>query len=1057
MVFSKILRAGEGKTLRRLKGIADAVNDLEDEIKKLTDAELRQETDTFKARLAGGEEVDDLWIEAFAVAREAAWRTLGQRHFDVQVMGGAALHLGNIAEMKTGEGKTLTCVLPAYLNALGGKGVHVVTVNDYLAQRDSETMGRVHRFLGLEVGVILANENPQHRREQYARDITYGTNNEFGFDYLRDNMAWSNEELVQRGHHFAVVDEVDSILIDEARTPLIISGPADMATKWYQEFARIVPRLVRDVDYEVDEKKRTVGVSESGVEKVEDQLGIENLYEAVNTPLVGYLNNALKAQTLYKKDKDYVVSDGEVLIVDEFTGRILAGRRYNEGMHQSIEAKEGVAIKDENQTLATITLQNYFRLYKKLSGMTGTATTEAAEFDQTYKLGVVQIPTNRPMCRADDPDVVFKTESAKYDAVVEDIAEKVEKGQPVLVGTVSVEKSELLSGLLRKRGITHEVLNAKQHEREATIVAEAGRKGAVTVATNMAGRGTDIMLGGNPEFLAERELRGRGLSPVDTPEDYEAAWPAALEKAKAAVRAEHEEVVESGGLYVLGTERHESRRIDNQLRGRSGRQGDPGLSRFYLSLGDDLMRLFNAGAVESIMTRLNIPEDVPIESKMVSRAIRSAQTQVEAQNFEIRKNVLKYDEVLNRQRTVIYDERRKVLNGEDLHEQVRSMVDETVESYVYAECGEGYPEDWDLPKLWTALKTLYPVGIPIEAVEAEREGLTAEYLVDELKTDAQAAYDKRERGLGISPTDEPVMRELERRVLMSVMDRKWREHLYEMDYLQEGIGLRAMGQRDPLVEYQREGFDMFSAMMDAIKEESVGFLFNVEVQVEEQQAPELGDLIASGPGEVQGEVMTEHLLDEPGDGKSSAAAAPAVDLAKSAEAAPAADPSEPAQAADPELSASAVEVALGLEAGGLPQPPAEPAADATDAHPAASPAAQASPVAATPAVDAPVSPGPLADVGGAEVATPAGPQPVETPASSPQTRAVLPDVFGRPGRPSTLSYSAPDEQGAAAKSGPPIVDPMTGQVTSDGPSRNAPCPCGSGRKYKRCHGAPGAS
>ncbi len=1008
MVFSKILRAGEGKTLRRLKGIADAVNDLEDEIKKLTDAELRQETDTFKARLAGGEEVDDLWIEAFAVAREAAWRTLGQRHFDVQVMGGAALHLGNIAEMKTGEGKTLTCVLPAYLNALGGKGVHVVTVNDYLAQRDSETMGRVHRFLGLEVGVILANENPQHRREQYARDITYGTNNEFGFDYLRDNMAWSNEELVQRGHHFAVVDEVDSILIDEARTPLIISGPADMATKWYQEFARIVPRLVRDVDYEVDEKKRTVGVSESGVEKVEDQLGIENLYEAVNTPLVGYLNNALKAQTLYKKDKDYVVSDGEVLIVDEFTGRILAGRRYNEGMHQSIEAKEGVAIKDENQTLATITLQNYFRLYKKLSGMTGTATTEAAEFDQTYKLGVVQIPTNRPMCREDDPDVVFKTESAKYDAVVEDIAEKVGKGQPVLVGTVSVEKSELLSGLLRKRGITHEVLNAKQHEREATIVAEAGRKGAVTVATNMAGRGTDIMLGGNPEFLAERELRGRGLSPVDTPEDYEAAWPAALEKAKAAVRAEHEEVVESGGLYVLGTERHESRRIDNQLRGRSGRQGDPGLSRFYLSLGDDLMRLFNAGAVESIMTRLNIPEDVPIESKMVSRAIRSAQTQVEAQNFEIRKNVLKYDEVLNRQRTVIYDERRKVLNGEDLHEQVRAMVDETVASYVFAECGEGYPEDWDLPKLWTALKTLYPVGIPLEAVESEREGLTAEYLVDELKTDAQAAYDKREGGLGISPTDEPVMRELERRVLMSVMDRKWREHLYEMDYLQEGIGLRAMGQRDPLVEYQREGFDMFSAMMDAIKEESVGFLFNVEVQVEEQQAPELGDLIASGPGEVQGEVMSEHLLAEPGEVESSDPAAPAVDLAKPADAAPAANPSERDQAADPELSASAVEVALGLEAGGLPLPPTAP-------------------------------------------------QPVEGPASPSQTRAVLPEIFGRQGRPSTLSYSAPDEQGAAAKSGPPVVDPLTGQVTSDGPSRNAACPCGSGRKYKRCHGAPGGA
>src|SRR4051812_27986704 len=866
MVLSRILRAGEGKTLRRLSAIADAVNDYEDEIQALSDAELRAKTDEFKKRLADGETVDDLLVEAFAVAREGAWRTLGQRPFDVQVMGGAALHLGNIAEMKTGEGKTLTCVLPAYLNALEGKGVHVVTVNDYLARRDAETMGRVHRFLGLSVGVILANESPEQRRPQYAADITYGTNNEFGFDYLRDNMAWSNAELVQRGHHYAIVDEVDSILIDEARTPLIISGPADMAAKWYLEFARIVPKLIREVDYEVDEKKRTVGILESGVEKVEDQLGIENLYEAVNTPLVGYLNNALKAKELYKKDKDYVVQDGEVLIVDEFTGRILAGRRYNEGMHQSIEAKESVAIKDENQTLATITLQNYFRLYEKLSGMTGTAATEAAEFDQTYKLGVVPIPTNQPMVREDEPDVVFKTETAKYDAVVEDIAEKVEKGQPVLVGTVSVEKSEYLSQLLRKRGIKHEVLNAKQHEREAHIIAEAGRKGAVTVATNMAGRGTDIMLGGNPEFLAEQQLRSRGLSPVETPEEYEAAWPAALEAAKSAVKSEHEEVVGAGGLYVLGTERHESRRIDNQLRGRSGRQGDPGLSRFYLSLGDDLMRLFNAGAVESIMNRLNIPEDVPIESKMVSRAIRSAQTQVEQQNFEIRKNVLKYDEVLNRQRTVIYDERRKVLEGADLHEQIRNMLDDVVEGYVLAETAEGYPEEWDLDRLWTALKTLYPVGIPLSEVDEDRSVLSAEFLLEELKADAQAAYDRREASLGTGPEGEPVMRELERRVLLSVMDRKWREHLYEMDYLQEGIGLRAMGQRDPLVEYQREGFDMFAAMMEAIKEESVGFLFNVDVQIEEAPpAPvlDMNALVATGPGENPGEVVAEPLAFQP--------------------------------------------------------------------------------------------------------------------------------------------------------------------------------------------------
>ncbi|MDP9496900.1 MAG: preprotein translocase subunit SecA, partial [Actinomycetota bacterium] len=858
MVLSKLLRAGEGKILRRLRSIADAVNDLEDEIARLSDAELRAETDVFKKRLADGETVDDLLVEAFAVAREAAKRTLGQRHFDVQVMGGAALHLGNIAEMRTGEGKTLTCVLPAYLNALEGKGVHVVTVNDYLARRDAEWMGRVHRFLGLEVGVILANERPDQRRPMYACDITYGTNNEFGFDYLRDNMAWGAEELVQRGHHYAVVDEVDSILIDEARTPLIISGPADQATKWYSEFARIAPKLVRDVDYEVDEKKRTVGVLESGVEKVEDQLGIDNLYEAVNTPLVGYLQNAIKAKELYRRDKEYVVAGDEVLIVDEFTGRILAGRRYNEGMHQALEAKERVPIKDENQTLATITLQNYFRLYGKLSGMTGTASTEAAEFSQTYKLGVVPIPTNRDPQRLDEADVVYKTEAAKFDAVVDDIADKVEHGQPVLVGTVSVEKSEYLSQLLRKRGIAHEVLNAKQHEREAAIVAQAGRKGAVTVATNMAGRGTDIVLGGNAEFIAAAELRARGLSPVDTPEQYEAAWTEALERAQEAVRTEHEEVVAAGGLYVLGTERHESRRIDNQLRGRSGRQGDPGLSKFYLSLGDDLMRLFNATAVEAIMTRLNIPDDVPIESKMVTRAIRSAQTQVEQQNFEIRKNVLKYDEVLNRQRTVIYEERRKVLEGADLHEQIRNMLDDVVEGYVLAATAEGYPEEWDLEQLWTALRTLYPIGIPLKEVDADRSVLSAEYLVAELQADAQEAYDRRETSLGTAPSGEPVMRELERRVLLSVMDRKWREHLYEMDYLQEGIGLRAMGQRDPLVEYQREGFDLFNGMMEAIKEEAVGFLFNVEVQIEQPPPPpvlDLGALVAMGPGENPGEVL----------------------------------------------------------------------------------------------------------------------------------------------------------------------------------------------------------
>ncbi|HUR14733.1 MAG TPA: preprotein translocase subunit SecA [Mycobacteriales bacterium] len=1048
-MLSKILRAGEGKTLRRLSAIAGAVNDLEDEIKRLSDAELRGETDVFKKRLADGEEVDDILVEAFAVAREAASRTLGQRPFDVQVMGGAALHLGNIAEMRTGEGKTLTCVLPAYLNALEGKGVHVVTVNDYLVKVGAENMGRVHRFLGLTVGTIYANESPSERRPAYQADITYGTNNEFGFDYLRDNMAWSLEELVQRGHHYAIVDEVDSILIDEARTPLIISGPADLAAKWYLEFARIVPRLVRDVDYEVDEKKRTVAILESGVEKVEDQIGIDNLYEAVNTPLVGYLNNALKAHTLYKKDKDYVVQNGEVLIVDEFTGRILAGRRYNEGMHQSIEAKERVEIKNENQTLATITLQNYFRLYDKLAGMTGTASTEAAEFDQTYKLGVVPIPTNRPMVRADEADVVFKTEDAKYVAVVEDIAERHEAGQPVLVGTVSVEKSELLSSLLHKRGVPHEVLNAKQHEREAAIVAQAGRSGAVTVATNMAGRGTDIMLGGNPEFLAERELRARGLSPIDTPEDYEAAWAPALEKAKQAVAAEHEQVVAVGGLYVLGTERHESRRIDNQLRGRSGRQGDPGLSRFYLSLGDDLMRLFNAGAVEAIMTRLNIPEDIPIESKMVSRAIRSAQTQVEAQNFEIRKNVLKYDEVLNRQRTVIYDERRKVLAGADLHEQIRSMLDEVVESYVYAECGEGYPEDWDLEKLWTALKTLYPVGIPLEAVEAEREGLSAEYLAEELRADAQQAYDRREANLGMGPKGEAVMRELERRVLLSVLDRKWREHLYEMDYLQEGIGLRAMGQRDPLVEYQREGFDMFAAMMDAIKEESVGFLFNVEVQVEEQPPPQ-GDLVATGPGEVAGEIVEEHLLPgaEPTPAREVPAAPSVPEPPVFAEAPPAffarpAEQQRPEHPAEPELAAEP-EPPADPKPPVEPEPPAEPTQPVLDEAPAAMPESVAVVDAPAPPVPAPAAPAEPA------AAAPAGPAAPAAPAAS--GGAVIPEGFGRPERPAQLQYSAPNAEGGVTTSG--SVDPLTGQVSSGGPSRNAPCPCGSGRKYKRCHGDP---
>ncbi|GIH74516.1 preprotein translocase subunit SecA [Planobispora longispora] len=838
--LDKILRAGEGKLLRKLKRIADQVNSIEDDFTSLTDAELRALTDEYKQRYADGESLDDLLPEAFATVREAARRVLGMRHFDVQIMGGANLHMGNISEMRTGEGKTLTCTLPSYLNAIAGKGVHVITTNDYLAKRDAEEMGRVHRFLGLKVGVILANMAPDDRRKQYNADITYGTNNEFGFDYLRDNMAQSLEECVQRGHNYAIVDEVDSILIDEARTPLIISGPGEQSGKWYAEFAKIVPRLRRGTegkdgeestgDYVVDEKKRTVGILESGVEKVEDWLGIDNLYKPEHTHLVGFLNNALKAKELYKKDKDYIVVDGEVLIVDEFTGRVLHGRRYNEGMHQAIEAKEGVKIKDENQTLATITLQNYFRLYEKLAGMTGTAATEANEFHQTYKLGVVPIPTNKPMIRMDQADVVYKTEDAKFMAVVDDISERYEKGQPVLVGTTSVEKSERLSKELKRRGVKHEVLNAKNHAREAAIIAEAGRKHAVTVATNMAGRGTDIKLGGSTEFRADVELRNRGLDPVETPDEYEKAWPEALEKAKDAVQNEHEEVVRIGGLYVLGTERHESRRIDNQLRGRSGRQGDPGESRFYLSLEDDLMRLFNSARVEMIMTRLNIPDDVPIESGMVSKAIASAQHQVEQQHFETRKNVLKYDEVMNRQRKVIYAERQRVLEGADLHEQVRGFIGDVVDDYVNGATAEGFSEEWDLDKLWKALGQLYPISLDIEDVVGKaggREELSADSLKEAVKADALAAYDRREEELGPEAT-----RELERRVILAVLDRKWREHLYEMDYLQEGIGMRAYAQKDPLIEYQREGFDMFAQMLDGIKEESVGYLFNLEVEVQ---------------------------------------------------------------------------------------------------------------------------------------------------------------------------------------------------------------------------------
>lgn len=942
-IIDKLLRIGEGKILRQLETIAKAVNAIEDDFVTMTDAELQGMTQEFKARLEKGETLDDLMPEAFAVVREASKRVIGQRHYDVQVMGGAALHLGNIAEMKTGEGKTLVSTLPAYLNALSGDGVHVVTVNDYLAKYHAEWMGRIHHFLGLTTGVILPSMRPDERRVAYAADITYGTNNELGFDYLRDNMADDIADCVQRGHNFAIVDEVDSILIDEARTPLIISGPTQDEVKWYAEFATIAKSLVKEVDYEVDEKKRTISVLEPGITKVEDHLGIENLYESANTPLISFLNNSIKAKELFRNDKEYVVMDGEVLIVDEHTGRMLAGRRYNDGLHQAIEAKEGVTVREEYQTLATVTLQNYFRLYEKLSGMTGTAMTEASEFDKIYKLGVVPIPTNKPMTRLDQGDLVYRTEEAKYDAVVEDIAERNAKGQPILVGTVSVEKSELLSGLLKKKGVPHTVLNAKVHADEAKIVAMAGHKGAVTVATNMAGRGTDIMLGGSVEFLADQELRKLGLEPTgETAEAYEAAWAETLERVKTTVAHEHDEVKALGGLYVVGTERHESRRIDNQLRGRSGRQGDPGESRFYLSLQDELMRLFKSDWVDRVLQVLKVPDDVPIENKRVTGAIASAQAQVESQNFESRKNVLKYDDVMNRQREVIYGERRGVLEGADLESQIRTFIDDTITGYVTGYT-EGYAEDWDLEGLFAALHQIYPSELTAESVEKAAGGraqMSREALIADLKKDIQAAYDRREAEMG-----EEVMRELERRVILSVLDRKWREHLYEMDYLREGIYLRAYSQRDPLVEYQREGFDMFAAMMDGIKEESVGFLFNLQVEVEQDDADAEGTFTES-------------------DRVGQQAAAPALD-------------------------------------------PATPQIDFAQA------------------------------------------QAHGEHRHAPQIRA---KGLERKAKPQNLNYSAPSEDGAVAVTAAPVDDdPFAGT------GRNADCPCGSGKKYKKCHGAPGGA
>ncbi|HEX9122764.1 MAG TPA: preprotein translocase subunit SecA, partial [Actinomycetota bacterium] len=851
VVIEKLGELGEGRKRKRLEQIVGIVNTYEPEIEELSDEELRGKSAGFRQRLADGEPLDDVLPEAFACVREAAKRTIGQRHFDVQVMGAIALHEGKIAEMKTGEGKTLVSTMPSYLNSLAGQGVHVVTVNDYLAKRDSEWMGPIFRALGVSVGLIQANMSPEQRRPAYGADITYGTNNEFGFDYLRDNMAMRPEEMVQRGHHYGIVDEVDSILIDEARTPLIISGMVADSAKWYQTFARLVPRLRRDDDYEVDEAKHTVAVTEPGVEKVEDALGIDNLYEHVHTPLVHHLQNALRAKELYKRDVDYIVTNGEVKIVDEFTGRVLEGRRYSEGLHQAIEAKEGVRVKEENQTLATITIQNYFKMYEKLAGMTGTAKTQLAEFQEVYKLDVVEIPTNRPMVRADQQDLIYKSEDAKWNAVAEDIIERHEKGQPILVGTVSIEKSEKLSGILNRRGIEHHVLNAKNHEREAMIVAQAGRRGAVTVATNMAGRGVDILLGGNPEYLARQEMAAREfdndrylmfeMEPEER-EEYETEYEPIHRKFKEQTDREHAEVVELDGLFVLGTERHESRRIDNQLRGRSGRQGDPGESRFYLSLEDDLMRMFASDRVSSIMERLKWPEDEPITAKMVTRAVESAQKQIEELNFERRKNILKYDDVMNTQRRVIYEERARLLKGEDFKDQAVDMVTDVVERTIQQWVGDKtFAEEWDLDALTAALGEVYPSRLSREQLE---EAGTAPELTELVLADALDVYEEKERTVGSE-----VMRELERMVLLNITDTKWREHLYEMDYLQEGIHLRAYGQRDPLTEWQREAYTMFEELTQSIRDEFVRYVYRVELVRQDEPARPRPQRVVESRGE----------------------------------------------------------------------------------------------------------------------------------------------------------------------------------------------------------------
>ncbi|HHW55637.1 MAG: preprotein translocase subunit SecA [bacterium] len=815
------------RELRRLGRIVGQINALEGDMKKLSDGELQAKTAEFKGRLSRGETLDQLLPEAFAVVREASRRVLGMRHFDVQVLGGIVLHQGRIAEMKTGEGKTLVATLPAYLNALAGKGVHIVTVNDYLARRDSEWMGQIYKFLNLSVGLIVHGLDHKERQEAYAADITYGTNNEFGFDYLRDNMVTSWDHRVQRPLHYAIIDEVDSILIDEARTPLIISGQLQQSTDFYEKIDRVVTRLKAGVHYTVDEKARTVTREEEGTELIEKILGIENIHDGSeeNREILNQIDQALKAHALMKRDRDYVVKDGKIIIVDEFTGRLMYGRRYSDGLHQAIEAKEGVKVEERSQTLASITIQNYFRMYEKLAGMTGTAATEEEEFRKIYNLDVVVIPTNEPMIRVDYPDVIYKTERAKFQAVVEEIVDCHRRGQPVLVGTVSIEKSEYLSRLLKERGVPHNVLNAKYHEREAEIVAQAGRLGAVTIATNMAGRGTDILLGGNPEFLAKKMVAGREEE-ID-PAEYEEI----LARKREETAAEREKVIALGGLHIIGTERHEARRIDNQLRGRAGRQGDPGSSRFYLSLEDDLMRLFGSDNISGIMDRLGLEEDQPIEHPLITRAIENAQRRVEARNFEIRRRLLRYDDILNEQRAVIYEQRQQILRDEDLKGYILRMTEDVLDGLLPVYCSEELtPEHWDLPGLLAAVEEAF---LPPDSVSVEElAGLEGEGIRELLLAKARAVYEAREEELGAEN-----MRQLERVIMLRVVDSKWMEYLDAIDELREGIGLRAYGQRDPFIEYTRESHEMFQSLIARIQEDIVRYAFKVRVAAVRPQGP----------------------------------------------------------------------------------------------------------------------------------------------------------------------------------------------------------------------------